>query len=253
MFQPTSQDYLDGISLLLPSKIYTHGTTFLGTPLGHPSFIHSHFMEVADEFDKRCKGLQSQLDDLQTKTSLFRMCLQGTIPHLLAADVALRSQSAVHPINPYAWSSPFLLRLNKTTSDFLSHISDHPASLFEPHGPRWIMAHALISMGGIGIQDYSARAVASFTVPLAQSIRCAIDGIHPKCSKDICLQVNPLLSQGLTNWKTSFAPLLVSFRRLSPDHLTPQDYKGIDNPLAHLVETLPLGTLLRDLVWTQKK
>jgi hypothetical protein len=79
----TNQDYLDGISLLLPSKIYTHGTTFLGTPLGHPSFIHSHLMEVADEFDKRCKGLQSQLDDLQTKTSLFCMCLQGTIPHLL--------------------------------------------------------------------------------------------------------------------------------------------------------------------------
>jgi hypothetical protein len=49
---PTNQDNLDGISLLLPSKIYTHGTTFLGTPLGHPSFIHSHLMEVADEFDK---------------------------------------------------------------------------------------------------------------------------------------------------------------------------------------------------------
>jgi hypothetical protein len=70
---PTNQDYLDGISLLLPSKIYTHGTTFLGTPLGHPSFIHSHLMEVADEFDKQCKGLQSQLDDLQTITSLFHM------------------------------------------------------------------------------------------------------------------------------------------------------------------------------------
>jgi hypothetical protein len=74
------------------------------------------------------------------------------------------------------------------------------------------MAHALISMGGLSIQDYSAQAVASFTVPLARSIRGAIDGIHPKRSKDICLQVNPLISQSLTNWKTSFAPLLVSFR-----------------------------------------
>jgi hypothetical protein len=34
-------------------------------------------MEVADEFDKWCKGQQGQLDDLQTKTSLFCMCLQG--------------------------------------------------------------------------------------------------------------------------------------------------------------------------------
>jgi hypothetical protein len=76
------------------------------------------------------------------------------------------------------------------------------------------------------------------------SIRCAIDGIHPKHSKDICLQVNPLLSQGLTNWNTSFAPLLVSFRRLSPDLHRKTSYKGIDNPLAHLVKTLPLGTLL---------
>jgi hypothetical protein len=56
------------------------------------------------------------------------------------------------PSHMLAWSSPFLIRLNKTTSDFLSHVSSHPASLFEPHGPRWIMAHALISMGGLGIQ-----------------------------------------------------------------------------------------------------
>jgi hypothetical protein len=100
---PNNQDYMDRVSLLQPHKIYTSGFVFLGTPLGHPSFIHHHLMSKAIEFDKQCMALQQQLDNLQTKMSLFQNHLQGTIPHLLAADVLLHSQSAIHPIDPYAW------------------------------------------------------------------------------------------------------------------------------------------------------
>jgi hypothetical protein len=68
---------------------------------------------------------------------------------------------AIHPINPYdAWSSPFLLHLNATISNFLSHISSHPVSHFHPSSPQWTIAHALISMGGLGFHDYTTCAVA---------------------------------------------------------------------------------------------
>jgi hypothetical protein len=115
------------------------------------------------------------------------------------------------------------------------------------------MAHVLILMGGLGFQDYSSRAVASFVVFMAHLIRYATDGIHPKCSNDICLIVDPLLCQGLLEWQMSLAPDLVSFCLLSPAIKGPQSYKGINNPLTHLVETLPLRTLMRDLICTHKK
>jgi hypothetical protein len=96
-------------------------------------------------------------------------------------------------------------------SDFLSHVFSHPVSLFEPHSSQWIMAHALISTGRLGFQDYSAQAVASFVVSLAHSIQYATDSIHLKSSQDICLKMAPLLCQGLVKWQTSLAPDLVSF------------------------------------------
>jgi hypothetical protein len=49
---PNNQDKLDGISIFLPNKIYNQGTVFLGTPLGHPLFIHLHLMNIADKFDE---------------------------------------------------------------------------------------------------------------------------------------------------------------------------------------------------------
>jgi hypothetical protein len=140
------------------------------------------------------------------------------------------------------------------TVDFLSHVSGYPASLFEPHSSQWIMAHALISMGRLGFQDYFTRAVASFVVPMAHSIRYATDGIHPKCLNNICLIMDPLLCQGLLEWQASLVPELVSFCLLSPALLVePQSYKGIDNPLTHLVKTLPLHTLMQDLIHMHKK
>jgi hypothetical protein len=90
--------------------------------LGHPLFIHSHLMNIADKFDEWCKGLQLQLDDLQTKTFLFQTCLQGTVPHLLAANVSLQSRHALHPIDPYAWSSRFLQLWTKQCQTFF-HMS----------------------------------------------------------------------------------------------------------------------------------
>jgi hypothetical protein len=183
--------------------VYTLGTIFLGTPLGDPSFIAWHLNDKATKYDECCRSMQCQLDDLQTKTSLFCNCLQGTIPHLLAADIALHSPSAIHPIDPYAWSSPFLLCLNAMTSNFLLHISSHPVSQFHPSNPQWTIAYALISMGSLGFQDYTTHAVASFILLLAWSIHYATTSVHPKHSENTCLHMDPLLSQGLLKWQTS--------------------------------------------------
>ena len=61
-----------------------------GTPLGSPpTFIHEHLMMIADAFENWCESIQEQLDDLHTKVSLFRACLQAAAPRLLVADVCL--------------------------------------------------------------------------------------------------------------------------------------------------------------------
>jgi len=58
---------------------------------------------------------------------------------------------------------------------------------------------------------YAARAVASFVVPLARSIRYVTEGIQPKCSEDIALHLDPSMADGLREWLTSLSPHFASF------------------------------------------
>jgi len=241
------------LTLLRSANCLTRGTVLLGTPLGSPTFVHESLLSAADTFAARCKALENQVDDLQTKVSLFRNCLQATVPHLLAADVALRTPSALHPVDPFAWTSPFLDHLNTTTACFLAHISGHSVNKFDPGSAQWILAHSLISLGGLGFQDYAARAAASFVVPLARSIRYATLGIQPKRSRDTMLHLDPSLAVGLQDWQTSPSPTMSTFRFLATPLLASQRLRNIDDIVTHLVGHLDLQTLTRDLVRTFKR
>jgi hypothetical protein len=48
---PDSPEYQAAIALLHPKKVLTRGTTFLGTPIGHHSYINEHLMHAAATFN----------------------------------------------------------------------------------------------------------------------------------------------------------------------------------------------------------
>jgi hypothetical protein len=251
---PDTPTLRHALSYFKPSAQLTDGTTVLGTPIGSPTFIHQYLMDAADTFEERSHSLQTQLDDFQTKVSLFQRCLQPSALHLLAADVLLRSISASHPIDPYAWSSPFVQRLNNTTASFLAHISGHSASHFAPGTHPWFLAHLPIQLGGLGFTDLSARAVASFAVPMVRSIRYALQGIRPQCSNtNTVLRLDPSFVSVFSEWSHSTLPSLTALCALVPPLLATQRYRNVDNVLDHLVGHLDLCTLSRDLIRSFKQ
>jgi len=146
---PEDPDLMQALTPFKPNKCLTRGSTLLRTPIGCPAFINETLMKAALTFSLWSHAIQTQLNDLQSKVSHFHSCLQATIPHLLATNVDLHSNSAEHPIDPFHWSSPFLLHLNRTTAGFLAHISGHPSNTFDPDSAPWILAHSLIAMGGL--------------------------------------------------------------------------------------------------------
>lgn len=121
---PNDPNLAQAFAFFQLDKGFTRGTALLGAPIGCPALVNEALAKVAITFSLRLHAsIQTQLDDLQTKVSLFCSCLQATAQHLLATDAALCSMPAEHPVDPFHWSSPFLLHLNRATACFLAHIS----------------------------------------------------------------------------------------------------------------------------------
>jgi hypothetical protein len=173
MSHPTLDQVL---SKLKPSNHLQNGVVYLGSPIGDSDYVANTLTEAAKHFDIRCKAIQNQLEDLQTQTVLFSKCLLPSIGHLLATDVLLHFPSFHDDFDPYSWTSPFIKLLQSSMAAFLAHVTERNITEVLPSTHPWHIAHFPISSGGLGFQDFSARAVASFILPFAGTIRHSLEG-----------------------------------------------------------------------------
>ena len=243
---------LNALQRLKPDNRLTNGTIYLGTPLGSSAFIEQHLSDAADKFDISRRAIQNQLADSQTQLSLFCKCLQASIPHLLATDVILRANTTTNTQDPFNWSSPFISRLQTSTTNFLAYLSGHHVDKVRPDTLAWLICHFPLVIGGLGFHDYAARAIPSFIVPFARSLRHAQEGFCARNS-DTILKVPVDLACALLDWKHSNAPSLAAFRSLTPPTLANQRFRNVADVTSHLVEACDLRTLLRDIVRDHKK
>jgi hypothetical protein len=167
---------LNAFSLLPDSSHLEGGAIYLGIPIGSSTFVSDTLDTAATRFDSMRLDIQNQLQDLQTQVSLFIKCLQPTVSHLLAADVLLHAHNADPDLDPFKWESPFVTRLQESTANFIAYIAGCSVNEVMPGTSAWTIAHLPVALGGLGFQDYSSRAVASFVVPSATAICHAIKG-----------------------------------------------------------------------------
>jgi hypothetical protein len=116
------------------------------------------------------KGNSKQTEGFADKDDFFSKCLLPSIPHLLVTDVLLHFPSLHDDFDPYHWTSPFLDMLQSSTAAFLAHISGHEINDISFGTHPWQIVNFPISFGGLGFQDFSVQAVASFVIPFAGDI-----------------------------------------------------------------------------------
>ena len=251
--KPMSHPALDqALSKLKPSNHLQNGVVYLGSPIGNSDYVANALTEAAKHFDIRRKAIQNQLEDLQTQTVLFSKCLLPSIPHLLATDVLLHFPSFRDDFDPYSWTSPFIKLLQSSTATFLAHVTGRNITEVLPNTHPWHIAHFPISSGGLGFQDFSARAIASFIVPFAGTIRHSLEGFSLRNSESL-LRPPPALATRLSAWSTATTQQAIAFRFLAPRLLSFETIQGITDPIQDLVNTRTLRTLLRDLTRAHKK
>jgi len=150
-------DLLQALELIKPANWLTCGTTYLGSPFGCRSYVLEQLDSAADAFDASRIAIQAYLSDHQTQLTLFTKCLQATVPHLLAAEALLQVPGALHPIDPYQWSSHFVSRLNALTASFLAYITGQPITSFNISLPKWFLAHTPAASGGLASKTLQLR------------------------------------------------------------------------------------------------
>jgi hypothetical protein len=115
----------------------------------------------------------------------------------------------------------------------------------------WHIAHFPISSGGLGFQDFSAQAVASFIVLFAGTICQSLEGFSLQNSESL-LRPPPALATWLSAWSTATTQQAIAFRFLAPQLLSFETIQGVTDPIQDLVNMRTLWTLLRDLTRAHK-
>jgi hypothetical protein len=130
----------------------------------------------------------------------------------------------------------FLDLLQSFTAAFLAHVSGHEIDDVSFGTHPWQIAHFPISIGGLGFQDFSAWAVASFVIPFAGAICHSLEGFSLQNTESL-IHPPPALASTLSTWSTATNPQAIAFHCLAPRSLSFDQIQGVTNPVLELVNT----------------
>ena len=177
----------------------TSGTRFLGQPIGSAQFAQQFLRERLQTMETNLDKL-NQLDDLQTRSSLFRYSFIPAILHLLPADIV----QANPPANQRStlWTSPITATTNRLIAKFVSTL----ASCVETDVTEQTTTIASLPnrLGGLGYHSAAAAAYPRLITQTARAIKLALSKSSP---------VPTHHQQQYINWEHSEDPAITAYRK----------------------------------------
>ena len=136
------------------------------------------------------------MHDTQTALTLFRLCAQPSLDHLLAADVLCHCSSTSTP-SLFNWHSSFSSTITTANHAFLAALTQQPLPL-----PPISVALAFhpASLGGLGLRGPAGYALISYLIPLIRSIRYATSGIPLPDAGPI--PIPPVYTRAFMSWSS---------------------------------------------------
>jgi hypothetical protein len=144
------------------------------------------------------------------------------------------------------WNSPFLASILNTNHHFLACMFYTP--FLSPLYALFIASYPARE-GGVGLQDPTTNAIASYIIPLSRSIHYAEQGIHFQ-SQD--LKLAPFYANSLCNWKAEPLRLFTIFCHYLPQTLTTLARPPDAPPTpAEFIKAPPRQNIMRNLYHTR--
>jgi hypothetical protein len=129
--------------------------------------------------------ITTRLLDRQTISSICLHCAQPAVAHLIGTDMrnACDKNGNPPPGDPTEWTTPFLNAIETTDSFFLRFITDANENNLPLHAS--LIATIPAKDGGLGHRHPQRAALGAFAVPIARTIKCALQGLQIGSDPDI--------------------------------------------------------------------
>ena len=175
----------------------TTGARFLGQPIGSQPFARSFIQKRIGKITKDTATLR-HLDDLQTRSILFKYSAVPALLHLLPTNIA---QAHPQPNQRTSlWTSPTTEAVDGLIATFLAQLTSTPRSAIPPMAP--LLASLPQRLGGLGYHHAAALAFPRLLTQTTRAIRLAQ-------SKDT--PIPPSHRRQFHNWEQSENPRLTQF------------------------------------------
>jgi hypothetical protein len=159
-----------------PENMLTEGCKLLGQAIGTSTHATNCMKQQATKHRTAASRITTRLLDRQTISSIYRHCAQPAVAHLIGTDMlnAHGKNGNPPPGDPTKWTTPFLNATETTDSFFLRFITDANENNLPLHAS--LIATIPAKDGGVGHRHPQRAALGAFAVPIARTIKHALQG-----------------------------------------------------------------------------
>jgi hypothetical protein len=168
-----------------PENTLTEGCKLLGQAIGTSTQATKGMKQQATKCRTAASRITKRLLDRQTISSICRHCAQPAVAHLIDTDTlnACGKNGDPPPGDPTKWTTPFLNAIESTDSFFSRFITDANENNLPLHAS--LIATIPAKDGGLGNRHPQRAALGALAVPIARTIKCALQGLQIGSNPDM--------------------------------------------------------------------
>ena len=185
------------------------GTRILGAPIGNKEIVSLYQNKTIQKLRNAVESINNLIQDPQIATTLFKFSLQHYTTHLLFTDIIHNDNQSTKSKH---YKTNFTSTISSITKQFLHELTADPGTTNSTTFPEhsWLIATTPTGLGGLGFHDIEARALLSFTIPFAHTIRVMKHGMKPQqipsnqnLTKDTVITLPTYHTSSFKGWKVS--------------------------------------------------
>jgi len=201
------------------------GTRILGSPIGNKEFVSFYQNKTIQKLRNAVASIHHLIQDPQIATTLFKFSLQHYTTHLLFTDM-IHNDNQSTKFKHY--KTNFTSTITSITKQFLHELTSDPGTIHTTTLPEhaWLIATTPTGLGGLGFHDIEARALRSFTIPFAHTIRIMKHGMKPQnipsnqnLTSDTIITLPPYHTSSFKGWKVSSLNVFQKYRQSTSKYI----------------------------------
>jgi len=201
------------------------GTRILGSPIGNKEFVRFYQNKTIQKLRNAVASIHNLIQDPQIATTLFKFSLQHYTTHLLFTDMIHNENQST---NIKHYQTNFTSTITSITKQFLHELTSDPGTLHTSTLPdhAWLIATTPTGLGGLGFHDIEARALRSFSIPFAHTIRIMKHGMktqsiptNENLKKEIIITLPTYHTSSFKGWKVSSLNVFHKYRQTTSKYI----------------------------------